>query len=106
MRAPCREEPISFIFPTVLSAFAAAVVFTWLVRKAATAWGVLDHPDGNRKVHRFPVPLFGGVGVLGAWSSGMIIRLVYHPETAPMDDAASLKVESRLSFTGGFGSSH
>ncbi|HEY1859480.1 MAG TPA: hypothetical protein VGG61_03955, partial [Gemmataceae bacterium] len=96
---------MSFILPTILSAFAAAIVFTWLVRRTASAWGVLDHPDGIRKVHRSPVPLLGGVGVFGAWISGMMIGSFYSSASPPTDDAAPAVAESRLSFTGGLGPS-
>jgi len=96
---------MSFILPTVLSAFAAAVVFTWLVRKAACAWGVLDHPDGVRKLHRAPIPLLGGVGVFGAWIVGMAVGAFYGPESTPADASETLTVESRLAFAGGFGPS-
>jgi UDP-GlcNAc:undecaprenyl-phosphate GlcNAc-1-phosphate transferase len=34
--------------------------------------GVLDRPDGVRKLHRQPIPLLGGVGVFGAWLIGML----------------------------------
>ncbi len=42
-----------------LASFAAAFLF----RAAARRFGVMDRPDGGRKIHREPVPLLGGVGV-------------------------------------------
>jgi len=50
-----------------LMACAAALVLTWLTRRLVLALGVLDRPDGVRKLHKAPVPLLGGVGVFGAW---------------------------------------
>src|SRR5260370_15273861 len=96
---------MSFLLPTVLSAFAVAVISTWLVRKAACAWGVLDHPDGVRKLHRAPIPLLGGVGVFGAWIAGMAVGAFYGPESTPADASETPTAESRLAFAGGFGPS-
>src|SRR5437773_1018479 len=66
---------MAHLFVTALSAFLAAVVLTWLVRRAALALGVMDRPDGIRKLHCQPIPLLGGVGVFGAWLIGMITCL-------------------------------
>src|SRR5262245_52689884 len=60
------------LFIAALTAFLAAIVLTWLVRHTAQALGVLDRPDGVRKLHRQPIPLLGGVGVFGAWLIGML----------------------------------
>ncbi len=52
-----------------LMALACAVAFfaTPIVRAAAQAWGVLDHP-AERKVHRVATPLLGGAAVYGAFA--------------------------------------
>jgi UDP-GlcNAc:undecaprenyl-phosphate GlcNAc-1-phosphate transferase len=95
-----------FILPSVLSAFAAAVVLTWLVRKAAQRCGILDCPDGVRKLHRAPIPLLGGVGVFGAWILGVAVGAFFcNPESNPTDGASSAMPESSFSITGGFGPS-
>jgi UDP-GlcNAc:undecaprenyl-phosphate/decaprenyl-phosphate GlcNAc-1-phosphate transferase len=88
-----------FHFAPLLSAFGAAVVLTWLVRKAAHRLGVLDCPDGVRKLHRAPIPLLGGVGVFGAWIVGVAAgSLFISPETPTA-------TESSVSVSGGFGPS-
>jgi UDP-GlcNAc:undecaprenyl-phosphate GlcNAc-1-phosphate transferase len=56
-----------------LVAFLAAVMLTWLVRHMALALGVMDRPDGVRKLHRQPIPLLGGVAVFGAWLIGSLM---------------------------------
>lgn len=43
--------------------FLLSLIFTHLVRRLAMRWGILDHP-GERKVHRAPVPLLGGVAIV------------------------------------------
>src|SRR5437879_13829452 len=66
---------MAHLFTTAMGAFLAAIVLTWLVRRVALAIGVMDRPDGIRKLHRQPIPLLGGVGVFGAWLIGMITCL-------------------------------
>lgn len=94
---------MNFIFPAMLSAFIASILLTWLVRRAARAWGILDHPDGVRKLHRSPVPLLGGVGVFGAWIAGMIAGSFYNPESSPHGAIWTAAAEGHLPFPGGFG---
>lgn len=45
------------------AAFAACAVVAAGVRALARHLGVVDYPDGTRKLHRRPVPLWGGVAV-------------------------------------------
>src|SRR5436190_3818239 len=51
-----------------LTVFGAALglclVLTPLVRAAARRWGLVDRPDGRRKMHTQPIPVAGGVAVL------------------------------------------
>src|SRR5262249_23602721 len=47
-----------------LCAFAVAWAIVPLARRAARRWGLLDRPDGRRKVHRKPIPLVGGPVIL------------------------------------------
>src|SRR5262245_36906353 len=65
--------------------------------------GILDCPDGVRKLHRAPMPLLGGVGVFGAWILGVVIGSSFMPEPIPSDVSWSAAPESSLSVTGGFG---
>lgn len=53
----------SHIFWTGLVSLATAVVLTPLVAFAMTRLGVVDRPDGRRKLHGRAVPLAGGVAV-------------------------------------------
>jgi UDP-GlcNAc:undecaprenyl-phosphate GlcNAc-1-phosphate transferase len=91
-----------FIVPTVASAFFAAVALTWIVRKSARALGVLDHPDGVRKLQRAPIPLLGGVGVFGAWIIGLVFGCFSLGEASASENATAAAF-GRLVFAGGFG---
>lgn len=96
---------MSIIVAAVLSAFGAAVVLTWLVRKAAHWCGILDCPDGVRKLHRAPIPLLGGVGVFGAWILGVTFGAFCISESNRTDGGVNAMPESSLSVSGGFGPS-
>lgn len=51
-----------------LAAFAFTLFFTWLVKKAAWRFKIVDEPLEERKMHRGPVPLLGGAAIfLGFW---------------------------------------
>jgi UDP-GlcNAc:undecaprenyl-phosphate GlcNAc-1-phosphate transferase len=55
------------LFPLLVvfgSALAGCLLVTPLVRMAALRWGLVDEPDGRRKIHARPVPIAGGVAVL------------------------------------------
>ncbi len=46
----------------LLAALATVPMARWTSRR----WGLVDHPDGHRKMHRQPIPLAGGIGILTA----------------------------------------
>jgi len=47
--------------------FTTAVLMTLgltpLVRRWATVWGAMDHPDGQRRIHQRPTPRLGGLAI-------------------------------------------
>lgn len=57
-----------------------ALVFTPLVRYWASRFGLLDHPDGRRKIHAKPTPVAGGLAILSA----TIITLLVAGFTSPL----------------------
>ncbi len=52
--------------------FAASLVLTLIVRAAALRWGIVDRPDGQRKLHNGVKPLGGGVAVYLSMISGLL----------------------------------
>ncbi len=60
------------------SAFVASTVLTFLVRRSALRLGIVDRPDGVRKLHSDPVPLGGGVAIYLAFVV-TILGLFYWP---------------------------
>jgi UDP-GlcNAc:undecaprenyl-phosphate/decaprenyl-phosphate GlcNAc-1-phosphate transferase len=47
-----------------LFGFLAALNVTPLVRDLAVRFGIVDHPDNRRKLHRQPIPRVGGIAIL------------------------------------------
>ena len=60
-----------FIAGSVLPSLLIALAATYLVRRNAAAWGLIDLP-GERKIHTTPTPRGGGIaiwlGVVGAFA--------------------------------------
>ena len=56
----------SVLFLGIIS-FLLALALTPLVRNCFRRWGVVDHPDGDRKHHERPVPRVGGIPLIIAY---------------------------------------
>src|SRR5437588_11513284 len=59
-----------------LAALGVCVVLTPLVRTAAKSLGLVDEPDGRRKVHTRPIPVAGGVAVLLSTAAVLAVVLL------------------------------
>jgi len=55
--------------------FGISLFLTWVVRRFALRWGILDQP-GERKMHRAPIPLMGGVAIVGTFYLFVLAHLV------------------------------
>lgn len=60
--------PYIYVFYT---SFLIALVFTPLMRQVALHYGIIDQPDGLRKMHREPVAYLGGLAVFLGWVVGL-----------------------------------
>lgn len=56
----------------IASGLALSLLLTPVVRKAALRWGLVDMPDGGRKVHSAPIPRVGGVAVFLAFAGACL----------------------------------
>jgi UDP-GlcNAc:undecaprenyl-phosphate GlcNAc-1-phosphate transferase len=65
------------LFLPLIAGFLSAVVFTRLVREFTRRRGYLDTPDADRKLHRQPTPLGGGLAVFGAITIAVSAALAY-----------------------------
>ena len=57
------------------SALALCLLLTPLVRLIALRWGLVDEPDGRRKIHARPIPIAGGVAVL--LTAGVVLAATF-----------------------------
>ena len=67
------QTALFFAFAAILFSFLLAFIMTPLARKLALRFGCLDFPDGKRKMHKEPIPYFGGIAILVGFavSSGL-----------------------------------
>jgi UDP-GlcNAc:undecaprenyl-phosphate GlcNAc-1-phosphate transferase len=65
--------------PVFLVSFIVTILLTPLVRQIAIKSGVIDHPDGERKVHKFPVAYLGGIAILGGLCAGLLFSYIFVP---------------------------
>jgi UDP-GlcNAc:undecaprenyl-phosphate/decaprenyl-phosphate GlcNAc-1-phosphate transferase len=82
--------------PPLLIAFTAALVgsllLTPLARGLARRLGVVDRPDGLRKLHSRPMPMWGGIAVYLALVLGLIAARGLLPEVASLGELSTAVV--------------
>jgi len=61
-------------FLAIIITFLLSVIFTLIVRKLAFKLKIVDYPDGERKIHKVPIPLLGG---LAAFLSFVLVLIYY-----------------------------
>lgn len=68
-------SPYIYVF---YSAFIVAFIFTPVMRTVAMHYGIIDQPDGMRKIHRDPVAYLGGAAVFLGWMVGLATSQFLH----------------------------
>jgi UDP-GlcNAc:undecaprenyl-phosphate GlcNAc-1-phosphate transferase len=61
------HRPLSWVFrfwPVLAGAFLGSLGATWLCKKVALKFGIVDQPDHTVKTHKEPIAYLGGVGML------------------------------------------
>ncbi|HQY88100.1 MAG TPA: MraY family glycosyltransferase [Tepidisphaeraceae bacterium] len=58
------------------AAFLVAFMFTPVFRRVAIMWGIIDKPDGVRKMHREAVAYLGGAAVFLGWLCGVSVSQI------------------------------
>ena len=74
---PSILELLNGFLPVLLAAFLVTLIMIPVVRKIATTYGIIDHPDGDRKGHAYPVAYLGGVGVFLGVLAGIAVSYVF-----------------------------
>lgn len=67
--------PYIYVF---YAAFSISFLFTPIMRMIAMHFGIVDSPDGLRKVHREPVAYLGGAAVFLGWLVGLATSQFLH----------------------------
>jgi len=72
------NRPLSWIlqfWPVLVSSFACALAATWLCKKIALKFGIVDKPDALVKTHKEPIAYLGGIGMLFGLTFGILAGL-------------------------------
>ena len=69
------ERPLSWVFqfwPVFVLSFISALVATWLCKKVALKFGIVDRPDNLVKTHKGTIAYLGGIGMLVGLTVGIL----------------------------------
>src|SRR5215211_4119753 len=65
------DEVLSRYVYVFYVAFIVSFIFTPIMRRVATYYGIIDEPDALRKIHSQPVAYLGGIAVFLGWLSAL-----------------------------------
>lgn len=74
------SQPISCVlrfWPVVFTSFIAALCATWLCKKIALKFGILDKPDNVVKTHVQPIAYLGGLGIFVGLTVGILTGIFW-----------------------------
>jgi UDP-GlcNAc:undecaprenyl-phosphate/decaprenyl-phosphate GlcNAc-1-phosphate transferase len=72
------ERPLIWalqFWPVLAAAFAASLVATWMCKKVALKFGIVDRPDNKVKTHKEPIAYLGGVGIFCGLLVGILVSI-------------------------------
>jgi len=62
-------------WPVLVVSFAGSLAATWLCKKIAIKFGIVDRPDNLVKTHKEPIAYLGGVGILIGLTIGALVGI-------------------------------
>ena len=68
-------RPVTWVFhfwPILAASFVGSLGATWLCKKIAIKFGIVDRPDDLVKTHKEPIAYLGGVGMLIGLTVGVL----------------------------------
>jgi UDP-GlcNAc:undecaprenyl-phosphate GlcNAc-1-phosphate transferase len=71
-------RPVTWVlrfWPVLAASFVGSLVATWLCKKIAVKFGIVDRPDDLVKTHKEPIAYLGGVGMLIGLTVGMLAAI-------------------------------
>ena len=66
---------VSHFWPVFAVSFVGSLGATWLCKKIAIKFGIVDRPDSLVKTHREPIAYLGGVGMLVGLTVGILVGI-------------------------------
>jgi UDP-GlcNAc:undecaprenyl-phosphate/decaprenyl-phosphate GlcNAc-1-phosphate transferase len=85
---PARPMSWAFQFwPVLAGSFVSALAATWLCKRIAIKFGIVDKPDNLVKTHKEPVAYLGGVGILLGLMVGMLTGIYCIADDVYFSDA-------------------
>jgi UDP-GlcNAc:undecaprenyl-phosphate GlcNAc-1-phosphate transferase len=76
------SELLTPYMPVFYTSFLITLILTPVMRALAHRHGVVDDPDGKRKVHTQPIAYLGGVSIFLGWLAGVTISVLVRPHNA------------------------
>lgn len=73
-------RPVTWVFhfwPVLAASFVGSLGATWLCKKIAIKYGIIDKPDNLVKTHKEPIAYLGGVGMLIGLTIGVLAGVGY-----------------------------
>ncbi|MHC4862966.1 MAG: glycosyltransferase family 4 protein [Planctomycetota bacterium] len=72
------HRPMNWVlrfWPVIVASFVASLGATWLCKKVALRFGIVDEPDEQVKTHKRPVAYLGGLGMLIGLTTGVLAAI-------------------------------
>src|SRR5580692_1138698 len=66
-----------------IASFVLSLILTPIFRDVFRSYGVVDEPDQQRKIHKYPIPRVGGIAVAISYAASFF---VVHFRTGILDD--------------------
>lgn len=78
--------------PVFYVSYLVTLVLTPVMRALAQRHGIVDNPDGKRKVHTQPIAYLGGVATFLGWLAGVSVSVFVRPHNADATLASNIQV--------------
>ena len=100
MSNPAQTLSTAYGFTTILQpympifyvSFLATLILTPLMRGLAHRHGVVDDPDGKRKIHAQPIAYLGGISIFLGWLAGVSVAVFLRPHNAAPGSMATIQI--------------
>lgn len=87
---------MSSLLIIIIASFLLGMMLTPLLRRLAQAIGLVDHPDGRRKMHAKAIPLAGGTVMLLSFLIALVSCILWFPDVQQVFLAHALELVGLL----------